>query len=82
MAEFAANGSTIHARDAAYITYRALVATPGRASFVARPQERPMRRHRFGRKIKLSAPIAIEHQVRMRMGENMRSRRQRLKAKG
>ena len=28
-----------------------------------------MRTHRFGRKIKLSATIAIKHQIRMRMAE-------------
>src|SRR5439155_13450434 len=35
---------------------------PGRAS--TRPQERPMRTHRFGRKIKLPATIVIKHQLR------------------
>jgi hypothetical protein len=34
-----------------------------------RLQERPMRTHRFGRKIKLPATIAIKHQVRMRMAQ-------------
>ena len=37
--------------------------------YSARPQERPMRTHRFGRKIKLPATIAIKHQIRMRMAE-------------
>jgi hypothetical protein len=32
-------------------------------------QERPMRTHRFGRKIKLPATIAIKHQIRMRMAQ-------------
>jgi hypothetical protein len=30
---------------------------------------RPMRTHRFGRKIKLPATIAIKHQIRMRMAQ-------------
>jgi hypothetical protein len=30
-------------------------------------QERPMRTHRFGRKIKLPATIAIKHEIRIRM---------------
>ncbi len=29
-----------------------------------------MRTHRFGRKIKLPATIAIKHQIRMRMAQN------------
>jgi hypothetical protein len=37
--------------------------------YSARPQERPMRTHRFGRKIKLPATIAIKHQIKMRMAE-------------
>jgi len=37
--------------------------------YSARPQERPMRTHRFGRKIKLPATIAIKHQIRMRMAQ-------------
>src|SRR5438552_408852 len=35
----------------------------------ARTQERPMRTHRFGRKITLPATIAIKHQIRMRMAQ-------------
>jgi hypothetical protein len=34
------------------------------------PQERPMRTHRFGRKIKLPATIAIKHQIRKLMFED------------
>jgi hypothetical protein len=33
-------------------------------------QERPMRTHRFGRKIKLPATIAIKHQLRKMMFED------------
>jgi hypothetical protein len=33
-------------------------------------QERPMRTHRFGRKIKLPATISIKHQVRKLMFED------------
>src|SRR3981081_3130961 len=37
--------------------------------YSARPQERPMRTHRFGRKIKPPATMAIKHQIRMRMAQ-------------
>ena len=40
----------------------------GRAT--RRLQERPMRTHRFGRKIKLPATIAIKHQLRKLMFED------------
>src|SRR6266481_2403774 len=46
---------------------------PSRIEFsvhTARPQERPMRTHRFGRKIKLPATIAIKHQIRKLMFED------------
>jgi hypothetical protein len=35
--------------------------------YSARLQEHPMRTHRFGRKIKLPATVAVKHQIRMRM---------------
>jgi hypothetical protein len=35
-----------------------------------RPKECPMRTHRFGRKIKLPATIAIKHQIRMLMAQD------------
>jgi hypothetical protein len=37
--------------------------------YSAQPKERQMRTHRFGRKIKLPATIAIKHQIRMRMAQ-------------
>jgi hypothetical protein len=37
--------------------------------YSARLQEHPMRTHRFGRKIKLPATMAIKHQIRMRMAQ-------------
>src|SRR5258706_1943622 len=46
---------------------------PSRIEFsvhTAQPQERPMRTHRFGRKIKLPATIAIKHQIRKLMFED------------
>src|SRR6202035_6004810 len=43
---------------------------PGHApAFFEVLRENPMRTHRFGRKIKLPATIAIKHQVRMRMAQ-------------
>ena len=38
--------------------------------YSARLQEHPMRTHRFGRKIKLPATIAIKHQIRKLMFED------------
>jgi hypothetical protein len=39
--------------------------------FLLTVQERPMHTHRFGRKIKLPATIAIKHQIRKLMFEDL-----------
>jgi hypothetical protein len=36
----------------------------------SRRQERPMRTHRFGRKIKLPSTMAIKHQIRTQMARD------------
>ena len=40
-------------------------------SLTGNPQERAMHTHRFGRKIKLPATIAIKHQIRKLMFEDL-----------